>query len=1017
MPTRTTAWSAVRGGGGHPRVAGRANGVQNEAAVFTGGRAQAVVPHHPSADADADPARRAMSAPGAPASLDDVGGWPLLEREDDARVLRDAVGAARAGTGGVVLVRGAAGLGKTRLLDLAARLGRDAGMTVLGAGGSALERDFPFGVVFRLLEGRLRRTPEDERARVFEGSAALAAPMLLGGQPVEQALAAGSEASLVYALQRVVTNVGAERPLVLVVDDLHWADALSIRLLVQLAAQVTELELLVVAATRPREPAAHTDLLDQLAAQANVQLLQPRALSVAASEVLVRGSAARSAAFTQACFEETGGNPLLLRQLLGALQAEGVEGTDADVPRVQEIGPEAVGYGVAATLARLGPGCASLATAVAVLADDTELGPAAALAGLDGAAAARAAAALQDAGLFDDAARLRFRHPLLRRAVYDRPAPAARAALHRQAARILHGHAPAQDVASHLLLAPGAGERWAVEALRDAARQASALAGHVAAVRLLRRALLEPPEPADRPELLEAAALAAAHAGAEDAIPALQAAIDAAADGGARARLHLAQARALYQLGAMSDSAEAADRGLAELHGTGGQESLALELQAAWNASTVWTPGGSAAVAERSAETLRSDAPARTHGERELRAWLAAVGLIRGEDRERTLVLARGAWADGAYLRESSGDAAAMGPMTSAMLRAGALEETLEIVDTLVDDARRRGSPFGYAAWRTTRGTCLLHLGRLAEAESDLEEALQARALGWKAMAVPIAIESLVSVLLEQDRPHDAAAVLDSAAPLEDELAGGAMRSPILAARGRQAFASGDPRAAREHFFASGRLARDVFGTTNPAVEPWRSEAALAARELGDHEQAATLAAEELHDARRWGSPRALAIALRTQAIVVGGAEGIDLAAQASEAAQGGGVILEQVRALGTQGALLRANRRRSEAQEVLRRALDLAAEHGADALARTLRQELLASGARPRRARTQGASALTAGERRVALLAADGLTNRQIADALFVTPKAVGFHLGNTYRKLDVPGREHLADALGSVR
>lgn len=153
------------------------------------------------------------------------------------------------------------------------------------------------------------------------------------------------------------------------------------------------------------------------------------------------------------------------------------------------------------------------------------------------------------------------------------------------------------------------------------------------------------------------------------------------------------------------------------------------------------------------------------------------------------------------------------------------------------------------------------------------------------------------------------------------------------------------------------------------------------------------------------------------QAVVVGGAEGIDLAAEAAQAAQDGGAILEHARALGTLGALLRASRRRSEAQELLRQALDLAAEHRAHALVRSLREELVAAGGRPRRVRTHGPASLTAGERRVALLAADGLTNRQIADALFVTPKAVGFHLGNAYRKLGIQGREHLPDALEEAR
>ncbi|MDQ8044113.1 MAG: AAA family ATPase [Patulibacter sp.] len=938
--------------------------------------------------------------------------WPLLERDADLGALTHAIAAAREGSGGFVLVRAHAGIGKTRLLGEAAQLAHARAMMVLRASGSVLEREFPFGIVLRLLEHRLRDASVAERTRLFEGSAALAAPMLLGNQPVEQALAAGSEASLVHALQWVVINMSSERPLVLVVDDLHWADAQSIGLLVRLATRVDDLALAVVAATRPREPGAEAELLAQLTAVAGVRVVQPRALSVAASETLVRGSIGRGDGFVRSCFEQTGGNPLLLRELLRELAAAGVAGTDADVAAVQAIGPETVVHGVEATLARLGPACAALATAVAVLAVDTELQVAAQLAGVELQAASRAAAALQDAGLFDDSEALRFRHPLLRRAAYERLAQAARGALHREAARILLGRVASHEVASHLVLAPSADEQWAVEALRAAAREASALAGHAAAARLLRRALVEPPRPADRPAVLEEAALAAVRAGADDADDALRAAIGAAPDAGGRARLWLELSRARYQRGEMAPSAEAADAGLAELRGARADASLVLELEAAWNASALWTPGGGAAVAARASRMVDGETPARTHGERELLAWLSAAELVRGEDRERTLSLARKAWADGTYLRESTGDPAAMGPMTSAMLRAGALDETLIVVDALIDDARRRASPFAYAGWRTARGTCLLHLGRLGEAESDLEEALEARALGWEA-TVPLAVDALVSVLVGQDRLTDAAALLETIEPVERKLAGGAMASGFYAARGRHAFASGDPRAAREQFLMAGHLIRDVLGSNNPALQRWRGEAALTARQLGDLDEAATYAAEELEYARRWGAARPLAFALRTQAIVVGGAEGIDLAAEAAAVAETGGVVLEQARALGTQGALLRAARQRTRAQELLRHALDLAAEREAHALVRVLRQELLAAGGRPRRVRTRGPNSLTAGERRVASLAAEGLTNRQIADALFVTPKAVGFHLSNAYRKLQISNRRQLDAAL----
>ena len=512
--------------------------------------------------------------------------------------------------------------------------------------------------------------------------------------------------------------------------------------------------------------------------------------------------------------------------------------------------------------------------------------------------------------------------------------------------------------------------------------------------------------------MLREVALAATHAGSPDAVAALRSAIEAAAPGIERARLWLVLAKVLYQQGEMADSVAAADDGQDALGHAGAGGSIALELEAARNAAALWTAAGGGGVATRVAVALEEDVPPRTHGERELLAWLAGIELLRGADRVRALTFARRAWDDGAYLRDGVGDAAAMGAMVSALLRSGAPRETLAILDLLVADARDRFSPFAYATWRTTRGNCLLHLGRLAEAESDLEEALQARALGWDA-SVPLAIEALASVLIEQGRLDAARAVIDTAETVRHKFAAGPMWAAVLAARGRLALATGDPSGARDHFMAAGRLVREVLRTENPAVAPWRSEAALAMRQLGDAAQARALALEEVTAARRYGAPRALAVALTAQAVVVGGSPGIALAVEAAQAARDAGAIVEQARALETQGALLRASRRRLEAREPLRRALDLASQCGAHALAGRLRTELVAAGGRPRRARTHGLPSLTAGERRVAALAADGLTNRQIADSLFVTPKAVGFHLSNAYRKLGIEGRGNLREAL----
>jgi DNA-binding CsgD family transcriptional regulator/tetratricopeptide (TPR) repeat protein len=937
-------------------------------------------------------------------------GRPLLERDDEVAALVDAVAGAVDGHGGVVLIRAAAGLGKTRLLDVASALAQGAGMDVVRARGSGLERDFPFGVVLGLFESRVRAASQAERDEMLQGSAGLVAPMLLGAQPVEQALVGLQEHSLVHALQWVTVNLSATRPLAVIVDDMHWADGPSLRFLAYLAARVVELPVLIVGAHRPREPGAENELIAELASGADVRVLTPRPLSDAASSALVRASAApsREAAdeFIEACFGATGGNPLLLNELLRALTAEGVTGTAEDAARVWEAGPEPVVRSVRSTLARLSRDEAGFARAVSVLGDDADPGIAGRLAGLDAARAAAAGARLQDAGLLSGGDRFCFTHPMLRRAVYEDIATVARGDLHRRAAALMHERGATRIAAAHLLLAPAGGEAWAVDALRAAAAEDEARAAHTTAARLLRRALQEPPDAAIRDEVMAELALALANAGDAGAPEALEEAVAAARQPAVRARLLLALGRAHYQRGDMAAAAAACDRGLAHVNRG---EKVALELEAAWVAAAMWTPAGGEAVARRLPDVLDGDAPARSLGERDLLAGLAGIELVKGQDRERALLLARRAWGDGAYLREGTCDAPAIGAMISALLRSGALDEALAALDALIADARARASPLAYATWRTARGNCLLHRGRLAEAESDLEEALEARRIGWEA-TVPLAVEALATVLLEQDRVAAAEAVIDDLGDAEARFGNGPMWGVVHEVRGRLRLAQGRPGEALPEFEATGRVARDMLGTSNPAVSPWRSEAALALRQLDRREEAAVLAAEEVADARRFGAPRALALALTSQALVVGGVEGAALAEEAATVAAAGGAALEAARARIAQGTLLRVAGKRSDAQQALRDGLDAAVACGGHALAGRAREELVTAGGRPRRTRTRGLDALTAGERRVALLAADGRSNREIADALFVTPRAVAFHLSSAYSKLGIHGRGELA-------
>jgi DNA-binding CsgD family transcriptional regulator len=199
----------------------------------------------------------------------------------------------------------------------------------------------------------------------------------------------------------------------------------------------------------------------------------------------------------------------------------------------------------------------------------------------------------------------------------------------------------------------------------------------------------------------------------------------------------------------------------------------------------------------------------------------------------------------------------------------------------------------------------------------------------------------------------------------------------------------------------------------SPGALPWRSEASLAQHALGDHESAEGLAEEELQLARAFGAPRALGVALRAAGLVAGGDRGASLLREAIDTLERGDARLERARALADLGAMLRRRNRRTEARALLREALDAGHRAGAGPLAEYAETELRATGARPRRVILTGLDSLTASERRVAELASQGLTNREIAQSLFVTARTVEGHLTSAFRKLRLDSRNELSAAL----
>jgi DNA-binding CsgD family transcriptional regulator len=213
-----------------------------------------------------------------------------------------------------------------------------------------------------------------------------------------------------------------------------------------------------------------------------------------------------------------------------------------------------------------------------------------------------------------------------------------------------------------------------------------------------------------------------------------------------------------------------------------------------------------------------------------------------------------------------------------------------------------------------------------------------------------------------------------------------------------------------EALAAADVLERGFGHARNPATATWRSLRAQVRHRMGDVEGASADLADELALAQTWGAPGPIGRVLRIRGELFGDAADLQ---EAVTILAGSTVRLEYARALLALGRRMRLDRRPTDAREPLREALALATACGARGLAEEVRAELGAAGARPRSDALAGAGALTPSERRIAELAAGGLTNRDIAQQLFVTPKTVEVHLSAVYRKLGIASRRGLPGAM----
>lgn len=920
----------------------------------------------------------------------------LLEREAQVAALDVALARASAGDGSTCLIVGPAGIGKTALLETVRAEAEARGALVLGARASELDRGFGFGIVHQLLESTVRAADDARRTRLFAGAAGRA-EVLFGAAVAE----GDPEYGVLSGLYWLIVNLADERPVVLCVDDLHWADVASLRLLEFLGRRIEGLPVLVVATSRLHEPGAPAALLSALETAPETTVIEPSPLSAEAAGSLIAIALERTPDddFSGAARRATGGNPLLLSVLAREAAGQGLQGRAAESDRLPELGGRGLAPTIVRRLGTLGVAATAVARAAAIVGERSRIEDLIALAARDPAVVRRALGELADAQILEPG-HWTYAHPLVREAVLASMPHAEVVRLHRQAAdRLRERGARPAEVALHWLATDPSGDADAVADLRAAAREAAAEGATSTAVDLLRRALDERVSgPADAGLLLELAEHELRML-LPDGRQRMQDALAAGLRGEDAARAHAALGTVLL----LTDPVAA----LAEIdvaRTTATDAGLRLRLEASGLEALVFVD----ALATPRGARYRAIRDAADPSVVEL-AHLASEEALVGRPVDEVVSLGTRALAGG-VLRDEVGPGGSTWNLLGHAFRFAeqpqAARRVLAEGDRVV---RERGLRAAGAFVDQSWGYWHRDFGSVARGHAHAQA-------GYDCIVeagLPISLAAVAAIVAENlvlmDRIAEADALMDQPFGAAEETF---VEVFALTARGLTRTMSG------RHEQAETDLRRvvallDARGWRAPQAARGRMRLAelLIARDRPD--EALELIDHDIAAADAAGTPGTLGAALRVRALAQDGGDRVATLRLAVQTLASSPLQLEHGRALLDLGVTLRQRDERIEAREVLRGALDIADRTESAWLSRLVRDELRASGARPRRERISGVDALTPSERRIAELAAEGLSNREIAEALWVTRKTVEYHLSRVYAKLEIPSRGALAEAL----
>ncbi|MEU6977266.1 MULTISPECIES: AAA family ATPase [unclassified Streptomyces] len=923
--------------------------------------------------------------------------------------------------GGVLAYAAPAGLGKTTLLAEIRRSAAAKGCTVLSARGGDQEQRVAFHVARQLLQPQLAAASRTELTERLGGWYDIVGPALglctaaEGSPPDPQGLRDG--------LDWVLTHLAVRRaPLVVVLDDAHWADPESLGWLSAFAPRAEDLPMLLVVAYRPDElPESGAEFTGRRSGQRPLGL-EPLTSEAIASLVRDRVGAHADDAFCQECWAVTSGNPFEAVELAARVRDRGLEPTADRAHALRDLAAAVKGSGLIAQIEAFGTSTVRLAWACAVL--GTEISPqlAGAVAGLGAEEVARCAERLRDARVLAPAAQavrdaepgsdtLEFVHPLIATAVYDAIPAATRVALHGQAAWcVVDAGLGSTTAARHLVETHPEGDPWVVQHLRTAAQETLRAGAPDTARRYLARALREPPDQDERAAVLFELGCASLLTEPATTVNHLRAALEEpVADPALRHGIVYRLSQVLAHSDRLVEASELLGR--ESRLTTDARSRLRMQSEKfMWDAFRADEP----------------DSPARS------RRLARLADRLTGRDLTERYIIGLRAW-DATLRAEPSGvgvghaDRALEGGLSWADESRGFEVPVLVALTFLYADRPGRAeelfaagtAEFERQGWRgahlsfayTLLGYIRYRRGRLVEAEDFVRAGLRlAERVGPRTPAEWYAVGVMIEVLLARGRTEEAERVA-RAHDFGEPFPAAVTFPDSQTVHGELLLATGRTEEAAAELAAVGRRL-DPRGMRNPAWCPWQLHLALA-EACETPERARETALAGVARARQYGAPSAIGQALRVTAEVSGEADRVKLLEESVDWLERSPAAYELARSLVALGAALRRTGRTAEAAEHLYRGLETAQSCGADGLVDDARSELAAAGLRPRTLHPTGTDTLTVRERSAAELTARG---EDPAVVLGLDHAAVTRLLSAVYRKLgtDPAG---LAQALTSGR